>query len=245
MHHNYHFLAIGHYAAKDLNDLGFFRGRSWQYGYFIDLPAYQARPNREYLELLWCARLSEVKQPSMALDIAQGLHGRGLKVRLTMVGDGVLRSTIENDIKRRAMTEMVRLTGWQTQDEVRDHMGNADLFLMTSHHGEGWGLVVNEALSYGCGVVANQELGSAACLVEDGKSGILYSDENIELKLDGLANLGRESILSMGQAGYENMKQNWSSNVAAQRTIKLANCLLDSGPSKAKKLFHHGIASAI
>ncbi len=41
---------------------------------------------------------------------------------------------------------------------------------MTSHRGEGWGMVVNEALSCGCCVIANRELGAAPWLVEHGKN---------------------------------------------------------------------------
>lgn len=242
---NYHFLAIGRYAAKDLNDLGFFKERSWQYGYFIDAPAYKPPVAREHLQLLWCARLSEVKQPDVALDIVHGLHQRGLKVRLTMVGDGQLREQLEENIRRRELEDIVTLTGWQSQDQVAQHMLEADLFLMTSHHGEGWGLVVNEALSSGCGVIANEELGSAACLVEDGNSGMLYSGGNFDLKLDDLASLGRNLILSMGQYGHKTMVEFWSSEVAAKRTIELSQVLLKGDLDTAKSLFDEGPCKAV
>lgn len=237
---NYHFLAIGRYAAKDLNDMGFFKGRSWQFGYFIDLPEYQARPARAHIQLLWCARLSDVKQPHIALDIVQGLQQRGLSVELTMIGDGQLRKALEADIQKRGLGQTVTLTGWQSQHEVLEHMSKADLFLMTSHHGEGWGLVVNEALSYGSAVVANQALGSAACLVSDGESGVLYSDEDLDAKLDQLARLGRDQILAMGQQGYQAMQSLWSSEVAAKRSIELAGFLNENRLAQAKTLFDDG-----
>jgi len=242
---NYHFLAIGTYAAQDLNDMGFFKSRSWQFGYFIDAPEYQERPTREQLQLLWCARLSEVKQPSMALDILQGLQQRGLNAHLTMIGDGVLRGNLETDIRTRGLQASVELTGWQTQEQVRAHMFEADLFLMTSHHGEGWGLVVNEALSYGCGVVANQELGSAIWL------------QNLNDKLDELERLGRDGILAMGKNGNMKMRSTWSSNVAAKRTIALSKALLAEGSFSdlaegsinngldAKQLFTEGVGKFI
>jgi glycosyltransferase involved in cell wall biosynthesis len=249
---NYHFLAIGAYAAQDLNNLGFFKGRSWQFGYFIDAPPYRARPEREYIQLLWCARLSEVKQPILALDILDGLLTRGIKARLAMIGDGVLRDRLEAEIDARGLANSVELTGWQTQDQVRERMSEADLFLMTSHHGEGWGLVVNEALSYGCGVVASQELGSAVCLVDQNVSGILYSDHNLNEKLDELAGLGREAILAMGKAGNMSMHKTWSSQIAAQRTIALSKSLLRSEPGDAnqtitvaKQRFTKGVAKFI
>lgn len=242
---NYHFLAIGGYAAQDLNQLGFFKGRSWQFGYFIDAPDYQPRPEREAIELLWCARLCEVKQPCKALDVLVGLQRRGVKAKLTMLGDGVLRDFLETEIKSRDLNDLVRLKGWQTQDQVRAHMAQADLFLMTSHHGEGWGLVVNEALSYGCGVVADQELGSAIWLVEQGVSGVLYSEQNLDTKLDDLANLGRDGILAMGKAGNRAMHELWSSKIAAKRTIALSKSLTEASPAVAKRLFVDGIAKFI
>jgi glycosyltransferase involved in cell wall biosynthesis len=242
---NYHFLAIGGYAAQDLNQLGFFKGRSWQFGYFIDAPEYLPRPERESVELLWCARLSEVKQPSKALDILVGLQHRGIKAKLTMLGDGVLRGSLEAEIKARSLSDLVCLTGWQTQDQVRAHMAQADLFLMTSHHGEGWGLVINEALSYGCGVVADQELGSAIWLVEPGVSGVLYSEQNLNTKLDELAKIGRQGILAMGKVGNLAMHEMWSSKVAAKRTIALSKSLIDSDAATAKRLFVEGVAKFI
>lgn len=242
---NYHFLAIGGYAAQDLNQMGFFKGRSWQFGYFIDAPEYQARPERKSVELLWCARLSDVKQPNMALDILSGLQQRGIKANLTMIGDGALRGALEAEIESRGIGNSIRLTGWQTQNEVRAHMCQADLFLMTSHHGEGWGLVVNEALSYGCGVVASQELGSAVWLVEQGVSGVLYTEQTLEAKLDNLAKLGRNGILAMGEAGNRRMRDMWSSKVAATRTIALCRCLIEGDLAVAKQLFSDGVAKFI
>ncbi len=246
---NYHFLAIGAYAAKDLNDMGFFKGRSWQFGYFIDAPKYQPRPERDYVQLLWCARLSEVKRPSLALNILQGLQQRGINAKLTMVGDGVLRKELESDIAERSLSAHVELTGWQSQDQVREHMSDADLFLMTSHHGEGWGLVVNEALSYGCGVVASDDLGSAVWMVEPEISGVLYSDtkseHSLDAKLDRLAELGREELLAMGRRGHASISATWSSQVAARRTIELSHQLLNADLESAKALFDDGVAKFI
>ena len=242
---NYHFLAIGQYAAKDLNDMGYFKGRSWKYGYFIDAPDYQSRPPSNTLKLLWCARFSDVKQPHIALDISAGLKQAGFDVELTMVGDGDLRADIEHQIEQRKLTDCVRLTGWQTQDQVRDHMTQADLFLMTSHHGEGWGLVVNEALSFGAGVIANSELGSAACLIEHGATGLLYQDGEVAKLIDELAQLSLFDIRELGRNANSNMRLRWSSSIAAQRTIALSQALLTSKLeqgdwSLAKSLFSDG-----
>lgn len=230
---NYHFLAIGHYAAKDLNDMGFFRGRSWQYGYFIDAPDYHVRLESNTLKLLWCARFSEVKQPHIALDIVMGLKSQGREVELTMIGDGDLRADIEQQIQQRGLAKHVHLLGWQTQAQVREHMSQTDIFLMTSHHGEGWGLVVNEAMSFGAVVIANAELGSAACLIEHGETGLLYGDDGLNKVIQALSTMPLETIRTMGQKAHAHMQNNWSSDMAAQRTIGLSKALLKSNINKA------------
>lgn len=247
---NYHFLAIGHYAAKDLNDLGFFKGRSWNYGYFIDAPKYPIRSTQETLNLLWCARFSDVKQPLRAIEIVNGLVAVGVDVKLKMLGDGDLRSTVEAQVKDSGLSDNVNFLGWQTQDQVREHMSLADVFLMTSHHGEGWGLVVNEALSFGAAVVANRELGSAACLIEHGKTGLLYNDQTLTSVINELAGMSISNIRLMGENANKKMHQQWSSSVAAERTITLANSLLASDlskptPDSVKSLFLEGPASYI
>lgn len=242
---NYHFLAIGQYAAKDLNELGFFKDRSWQYGYFIDAPDYRSRAPSNTLKLLWCARFSHVKQPHIALDIVEGLKQAGFDVELTMVGDGDLRPEIERHIHRRSLANQVRLVGWQTQDQVRERMAQADLFLMTSHHGEGWGLVVNEALSFGAGVIANSQLGSAACLIEHGVSGLLYEDGALAVLIEELSTLSLSDIRALGRNANRHMAQHWSSAVAAKRTIALSLALLEgerhkNRESAAESLFDSG-----
>lgn len=240
---NYHLLAIGRYAASDLNDLGVFRGRSWRYGYFMQRPeALMDRSPSDCLQLLWCARLSPVKQPYMALEILQGLLKGGRRCHLTMIGDGELRAEVEAQIQNAGLTEAVTLTGWQTQSQVFEHMQRADVFLMTSHHGEGWGMVVNEAMSNGCCVVANAELGSAAWLIEHGQSGFLCHDNDYQPVLDALLALSPSELAVIGQTAHQRMTDIWSAEVAAERTIALSAQLLTE-PSSAARLYIDGPCS--
>ena len=241
---NYHLLAIGRYAAADLNELGVFRGRSWRYGYFMHRPETQIdRVPGECLQLLWCARLSPVKQPMMALKILQALLDGGRECHLTMIGDGELRAEVDDQLVVSGLTEHVTLTGWQTPSQVIEHMQRADVFLMTSHHGEGWGMVVNEAMSNGCCVVANAELGSAAWLIEHGQSGFLCHGNDYQPVLKEILALSSSSLAAMGQAAQQRMANLWSAEVAADRTIALSEHLLGADPGKAAQLFVDGPCS--
>ncbi len=241
---NYHFLAIGARAAQDLNELGIFKGRSWKFGYFMDTPEYQAREQREdAISLLWCASFIPVKQPHKALEIVRGLRERGMAVHLTMIGDGELRSSIEHLVRQSGMSGYVTLTGWQQPEEVKRHMVGSDLFLMTSHRGEGWGMVVNESLSCGCAVMATRESGAAPWLVEHGKSGFLYCGEALGNCLDEVAATRRDQLLNMGRLGHQRMMDQWSAQVAARRVIDLSAKLLDGGMESARRLFRDGPCS--
>jgi len=242
---NYHFLAIGQFAAQDLNDLGFFKGRSWRFGYFIDLPDYQERELDNRIRLLWCARMSEVKQPQRALDILSNLLKNGRDVHLTMIGDGELRKSVEARIAAYNLSAHVSLLGWQSQRQVFEHMHASDLFLMTSNQGEGWGLVVNEALSHGCAVIANEALGSAKYLIKNDVSGVLYSDDHMPDLYKRLADKDASSIKAMGDAAYQSMQEMWSAELAAQRTIELSRALLLGDIAQAKSLYHQGPCSFI
>ncbi len=241
---NYHFLAIGACAAQDLNDMGIFKGRSWKFGYFIDTAENRVKKcQRASVSILWCARFIGIKQPHTALEIARDLRERGMAVNLTMIGDGDLRSSIEQAVRQSGASGYVTLTGWQNQDEVRQYMTDSDIFLMTSHRGEGWGMVVNEALSCGCCVIANRELGAAPWLVEHGKSGFLYDDESLDELLDEVVETDRDRLLDMGRLGQQRMVDEWSARVAAERVIELSAKLFDGDVETAKYLFREGPCS--
>ncbi|MFT4630465.1 MAG: glycosyltransferase involved in cell wall biosynthesis [Arenicella sp.] len=225
---NYHLLAAGAYTASDLNRIGMFHGRSWKFGYFIE-PSDTINKNisGSELTLLWCARFSPVKQPQQVLEIARGLQQRKVRFKLTMVGDGELRAQTERAVTVYGLSDQIKILGWQTPEQVKALMRSADIFLMTSHQGEGWGIVVNEAMSNGCATVVNRAVGSAPWLIQHGKTGLIYEDEHLEKLLDEITNLSQQQLNTIGRAGYQHMVDTWSCQAAAKRFVSLAGHLLD------------------
>jgi len=248
---NTHFLAIGTGAASDLNQLGLFSNRSWRFGYFINcapssklaLDGNAAKNTK--LNLLWCARFTEMKQPSVALKILQTLKQANMDAHLTMVGDGELRPAIESEISKNKLDEFVTMTGWQNSEQIEQHMRDANLYLMTSHRGEGWGLVVNEAMSQGCCVLANQHPGSAAWLIEHQQTGFLYQNSNLDDVLKQIIDAGTNTIIQMGARAHQKMNSEWSADIAASRLIELSKKLLNNDKSGAIGLYKTGVCSYI
>lgn len=225
---NYHLLAAGAYTASDLNRIGMFRGRSWKFGYFIEASdEVDHNVSGSDLTLLWCARFSPVKQPQQVLEIARGLQQRKVRFNLTMVGDGELRAQTERVAAEYGLSDQVKIIGWQTPAQVKALMRTADIFLMTSHQGEGWGIVVNEAMSNGCAAVVNRVVGSAPWLIEHGKTGLIYDDDHLAKLLDEIANLSRQQLNIIGRTGYQHMLDTWSCQAAAKRFVSLSGHLLD------------------
>lgn len=101
--------------------------------------------------------------------------------------------------------------------EVREQMRRHAIYVFASDAGDGWGVVVNEAMLEGMAVVGSVQPGSPATLIEDGVNGLLFNagDVNglkqclIRLKDDELRNrLAANAMKSMTSA--------WTPEVAAK-----------------------------
>ncbi|MEM7360604.1 MAG: glycosyltransferase family 4 protein [Pseudomonadota bacterium] len=241
---NYHLLAAGAYTTHDLNRIGVFRHRSWKFGYFLEPePELQERLSSNGLTIVWCARICAVKQPEQAIEIATRLRDRGVKFKLKMIGDGELRSSTEESVQQHGLQEQFQIMGWQPSEVVAREMRQADFFLMTSHGGEGWGMVVNEAMAQGCATVVNRCVGSAPWLVQHSKTGLLYTDQQLDQLTEEITARDSGDWEQMGEAARAYLMSTWSCSVAAQRLIQLSQTLLTEDQQTARELYSDGPCS--
>ena len=101
-------------------------------------------------------------------------------------------------------------------------MSESDIFLFTSNQAEGWGVVLNEAMSEGMCVIASESAGSTNELIKDGTNGKIYSlDSLTELKAvtEQIIN-HKEEIPRLGQQAQLTIKENWSATAAIENLIK-------------------------
>jgi glycosyltransferase involved in cell wall biosynthesis len=122
------------------------------------------------LHLVFVGRLAPVKGLRVLIE---ALLARGDRddVRLTIVGDGTERATLE--AMAAPLGEAVHFTGYQSQDEVAAILATADAFVLPSF-AEGVPVVLMEALAANLPVIATRITGVPE-LVEDGVSGLLVS----------------------------------------------------------------------
>jgi alpha-1,6-mannosyltransferase len=103
------------------------------------------------VELICVGRLSEEKEPRLAVDAATELHRRGLDVQLTMVGTGPLLA----ELQRRAKSAPVTFTGHlHDRGEIARLLAAADVTLAPCR-AETFGLAVLESLACGTPVVTS------------------------------------------------------------------------------------------
>ncbi|GAB1543462.1 glycosyltransferase [Scytonema sp. NUACC21] len=121
--------------------------------------------------LLFVGRLAAVKGLPILLESLAALKDAHPEIVLTVVGDGPDRARLEAMTAELKLNSNVKFVGYQSQAEVRQHLQQTDVFVMSSF-AEGIPVVLMEAMAAGVPIVATQIAGVSE-LVEDGVNGYL------------------------------------------------------------------------
>lgn len=233
---NLYILAASAFTSYDLSLCGFPATKCFKWGYFPECKQYEDfdqlleeknSKKDDVVNLLWVARFISLKHPEIPLLLVKKLLSLGYKVRLNMVGNGILFPKIENMIKKLHLEREVKLHGALPIENVRLLMEQSDILLFTSNKYEGWGAVVNEAMNSGCVVLASKVIGSVPYLIKDGVTGYSYNpkrfDEllNVAIKLIENSSLRKEIALN----AYNSLINEWNASVASNRFLKLVDSI--------------------
>ena len=127
--------------------------------------------------VLWCAKFLAKKQPLMLVDAFLDA-ALGDEWVLLMVGEGALREACEACAAERGAGKVV-FAGFLDQNEVGRGYAVADVMVLPSAQQETWGLVVNEAMNFGCPIIVSDRVGCAPDLVA-GKCGLVFPHDRPE-----------------------------------------------------------------
>ena len=117
----------------------------------VDVDAYRPKssPRRapgEPFRLLSVGRLSAPKGYPILIEAVALLRGRGRNVRLTLVGEGPLRTALEGQIAVRGLGDLIYLAGACNHDRVVSFYDSSDAFVLSSFL-EGVPVVLMEAMA--------------------------------------------------------------------------------------------------
>ena len=226
---NLYMLCASAFTPNDASKIFAYPNKCYKWGYFttvnkIDIDEVISKKQHQKLNIIWVSRFISWKHPEMIIQLAKQLRFK------EYVGDGNLKEMIQNEIVKYNLEDYITLTGSLPNDQVVKKMKESNLFLFTSDRNEGWGAVLNEAMSSGCAVIASNEIGSAPFLIETKTNGLIFkSKDNISLfnQVEKLIR-DRNYCNELAKNAYLTMNEVWSPKNAANNFIHLTKALLSN-----------------
>jgi glycosyltransferase involved in cell wall biosynthesis len=160
-----------------------------------------------------------VKNQAMMLRALSGVLARYPQARLRIIGDGPERSGLEALAGELRISGSVEFLGFRK--DVGALLAESDVFLMSSHY-EGISIAVLEAMCAGLPVLATR-VGGIPEMVEDGRTGVLVPDGDVEAMAQAMGKLldSSHDRQRLGAAGKEFLQREFSIDMTAERYFRL------------------------
>lgn len=236
-HKRTYMLCASAFTARDVHRYGCFPGRCFKWGYITKVESsFQKEtlqsftPAPEGFSIMWCARFLKLKHPELPVQLAARLKARGYRFILDMFGSGKELEKTRSLISELGVKDCVHLCGNRPNEKILSEMRKHRIFLFTSDRNEGWGAVLNEAMSSGCVPVASSEIGSVPYLVKSGYNGMIFDSKSLDSLEQCVCSLldHPEQITEMSNAAVDTMRKVWSPQVAARNFLELAQYAQDN-----------------
>lgn len=171
-------------------------------------------------------RLSVVKGHESLIRAAAVLISSNCRIKVVLVGEGPLLSTLEDLADNLGIRQHVFFVGHQ--DNVQDFLGAMDIFVLPSLH-EGIPMALLEAMAMELPVVATR-VGGIPEVIDHGVSGLLVTPGDIQLLVESIQELIDDQFRSqsLGRAGRARMEREFTAEHMAEKTAKIYTTLSNS-----------------
>ena len=176
--------------------------------------------------LICVGRLCEQKGQIVLVRACKILADRGIDFKVTLIGDGEMRSTIEHEINILDLGDNVAITGWCGSDDIRKLLLSSKGLVLPSF-AEGLPVVIMEAMALGKPVISTYVAGIPE-LVRDGKEGFLVyagSDTHLADAMERLLNLDEHRLHELGKSARCRVAQR---HTAADEAVKLGRLFYEA-----------------
>lgn len=165
-------LATGSSGYRCYSKIGFPSSKVFEWGYFTkkQVLACTSQRKNDIFNILFVGRLDNNKQ--VVSLIREVINIKRYDVSLTIIGAGPLAQEIKAWVEQ---LENVHYVGSVPNDDIPTYMNQSDLLVLPSLY-DGWGAVVNEALTCGTRVLCSSACG-ASCLLDGTDRGSVFSWE--------------------------------------------------------------------
>ena len=158
--------------------------------------------------LVCVGRLCEQKGQLLLVEAAAALKRDKIPFELVLVGDGPMRKGVESVIGRHGLSDHVRITGWMTNQQVREQILASRAMILPSF-AEGLPVVVMEALALKRPVISTYVAGIPE-LVEPAITGYLVPAGSVSHLANVMKQVLAENIdhlAEMGRQGAQRVAQ--------------------------------------
>lgn len=239
------------YAKEDYVKLHSFREKCFKWGYFTQCEKLNIEEiiieKRKYdkIRILWCGRFISWKHPEVMISLAEKLLNIGIDFQINMIGTGTLFNKIFLEIQQKGLNNHIKLLGSLPNKEVIRTIDTHHIACFTSDRNEGWGAVLNEAMSRGCCPVSSIETGSTPYLINEGVNGFSFALKNKNDFFNKVLWLIQhpDEREKMSIEAYNTIINVWNPHNAAKCLYALCEELLNLRFSSKKDLFIGGPCS--
>ena len=165
--------------------------------------------------MLFVARLEEPQKNIKGfIDVWNLFYRKHPDWRAIIVGDGPDRKRMEKYAGRLAVKNL-EFVG--NQKDVAQYYSKAKILGMTSLY-EGWGMVLTEAMAYGCVPVLFNTYEACEDIVEEGKTGFIVEDIDVKKMAEKCSRIAADESLrsEMSQQAKESIKKFNPDKIASQ-----------------------------
>lgn len=128
--------------------------------------------------LVFVGRLDQQKDPLLLVEALESCVARNSRIFLLIVGDGVLRSRVEDAARARNVYQHIRFLGVRPPAQIAEILRAADLYVLSSAY-EGMPIAMLEALATGL-PAASTDVGEVRLAIKDGVNGRISADRSAE-----------------------------------------------------------------
>lgn len=172
------------------------------------------------------SRLIEQKGISYGIRAFAQVIEQYPNARLLIVGDGVLRGSLEKEVGALGLTNRVYFLGWR--EDIASLMAALDIFVMPSLW-EGFGLVLLEAMAQATPIIASA-VSAIPEIVVDGETGLLVPPRDVDALASAMSRLLGDAPLRqhMGLLGQDRLETHFSASRMVDETAALYGTLLSN-----------------
>ena len=148
------------------------------------------------LKIVTVGRITIQKNPKLFNEIAENFI-ENKNIRFIWIGDGELREQLSS--------ENIEITGWLSQEEVRQQLKEADIYLSTSSW-EGLPLAVLQGMENSLPLVLSNCIGNIDLVKED-YNGFLFENKGEVIEKINFLIKNKEKIKELGENSYLFLKK--------------------------------------